>query len=111
MVRPMMLCPSARSIAATVEESTPPDMATAMVRASDIGSDMLSDMVSDMLRTDRLFSISRRQLPQPRHGLRQQRQSQINILLSVLPCQAQTDAAPRTLRAQSHCGQHVRGLN
>ena len=31
MVRPMTLCPSARSMAATVEESTPPDMATAMV--------------------------------------------------------------------------------
>jgi hypothetical protein len=27
------LCPSARSMAATVEESTPPDMATAMVRS------------------------------------------------------------------------------
>ena len=32
MVRPTTLCPSARSMAATVEESTPPDMATAMVR-------------------------------------------------------------------------------
>src|SRR5205085_9394648 len=31
MVRPMMLWPAARSMAATVEESTPPDMATAMV--------------------------------------------------------------------------------
>jgi hypothetical protein len=31
MVRPMMLCPSARNMAATAEESTPPDMATAMV--------------------------------------------------------------------------------
>jgi hypothetical protein len=27
----MTLCPSARSMAATVDESTPPDMATAMV--------------------------------------------------------------------------------
>jgi hypothetical protein len=31
MVKPMTLRPSARSIAATVEESTPPDMATAIV--------------------------------------------------------------------------------
>src|SRR6266404_2194653 len=31
MVRPMTLWPSARSMAATAEESTPPDMATAMV--------------------------------------------------------------------------------
>src|ERR1700728_2699703 len=31
MVRPITLCPSTRSMAATVEESTPPDMATAMV--------------------------------------------------------------------------------
>jgi hypothetical protein len=31
MVRPMTLCPWARSMAATVEESTPPDMATAIV--------------------------------------------------------------------------------
>src|SRR6476660_5354921 len=31
MVSPTTLCPSARSMAATVEESTPPDMATAMV--------------------------------------------------------------------------------
>src|SRR5450755_4362887 len=30
MVSPMTGCPSARSMAATVEESTPPDMATAM---------------------------------------------------------------------------------
>jgi hypothetical protein len=31
MVKPTTSCPSARSMAATVEESTPPDMATAMV--------------------------------------------------------------------------------
>jgi hypothetical protein len=31
----MTLLPSARSMAATVEESTPPDMATAMVRFCD----------------------------------------------------------------------------
>jgi hypothetical protein len=31
MVSPITLCPSARSMAATVEESTPPDIATAMV--------------------------------------------------------------------------------
>src|SRR5580765_6284115 len=34
MVRPTTLWPSARSMAATVEESTPPDIATAMVRAT-----------------------------------------------------------------------------
>jgi hypothetical protein len=34
------LCPSARSTAATVEESTPPDMATAIV----LGSDMLNQL-------------------------------------------------------------------
>src|SRR5947209_2680724 len=33
IVRPTTLWPSARSMAATVEESTPPDMATAMVSA------------------------------------------------------------------------------
>src|SRR5262249_1315349 len=33
MVRPMRLCPWARSMAATVDESTPPDMATGMVCA------------------------------------------------------------------------------
>jgi hypothetical protein len=33
MVSPITSCPSARSMAATVEESTPPDMATAMVLA------------------------------------------------------------------------------
>jgi hypothetical protein len=31
MVKPMTLWPSARSMAATVEESTPPDIATAIV--------------------------------------------------------------------------------
>src|SRR5260370_36134586 len=31
MVNPTTLCPSARSMAATVEESTPPDMATAII--------------------------------------------------------------------------------
>src|SRR5580692_4834721 len=36
MVKPMTWCPSARSIAATVEESTPPDIATAMVLESGI---------------------------------------------------------------------------
>src|ERR1700687_840169 len=36
MVRPMTLRPSARSMAATVEESAPPDMATAMVGVSDM---------------------------------------------------------------------------
>src|ERR1019366_1681186 len=34
IVRPMTLRPSARSMAATTEESTPPDMATAMAEAS-----------------------------------------------------------------------------
>src|SRR5579884_3866504 len=36
MVSPTTLYPSARSMAATVEESTPPDIATAMVVVSDM---------------------------------------------------------------------------
>src|SRR5712692_3085815 len=43
MVRPMTLRPSARSMAATAEESTPPDMATAMVSECSIQQLALSN--------------------------------------------------------------------
>src|SRR5712671_859261 len=97
MVSPMMLCPSARSMAATVEESTPPDMATAMV----VGDGILSSSVllalgfwllafsswllavgfwllafgswllakSQKLRVKSFFLVNRRQFPQPGYCL------------------------------------------
>src|SRR5579864_467396 len=60
MVRPMTSCPSARSMAATVEESTPPDMATAMVRELDIVSSFGVFHV-DSTRADRQHLVVRRE--------------------------------------------------
>src|SRR5580693_5446090 len=94
MVSPMTLCPSARSMAATAEESTPPDIATAMVFGF------------VMLRVNRLLSIRRRQLPQPRHCFRHQRQCDVDIGFSVLLAQTEADAGPRSIGLQPHRHEH-----
>src|SRR5258706_4875513 len=80
MVRPMMLCPSARSMAATVEESTPPDMATAMVRGS------------GMLRVHSLLTICWRQLAQARYCFRHQREREIDGFRGGLLAQTEAEA-------------------
>src|SRR5271169_685775 len=90
MVSPMTLCPSARSMAATAEESTPPDMATAMV------------LGFVMLRVNSLLLVHWRQFSQPRHGLRHQRQRDVDILRSVLLPQAEPNAAMRAIASQAH---------
>src|SRR5580698_5682741 len=52
MVKPMTLWPSARSMAATAEESTPPDIATAMVVESVINlSQFVMNVSNNLIRT------------------------------------------------------------
>src|SRR5580700_8472159 len=99
MVSPMTLCPSARSMAATAEESTPPDIATAMV------------LRLCMLRADLLRSIHGGQLAQARYRLRYQRECHIDVLRSVLLAQAEAEAGTGSTGLQAHGGQHVRRLN
>src|ERR1700683_209170 len=99
MVSPMTLCPSSRSMAATVEESTPPDIATAMV------------LGFCMLRADRLRSIHGRQLAQARYRLRYQGECHVDVFRSVLLAQAEAEAGTRSSGSQAHGGQHVGRLN
>src|SRR3984885_5761572 len=96
MVRPMMVCPSARSMAATVEESTPPDIATAIVCG--LG----------MLLTHHHFLVGWRQFPQPRDCLRYERQGEVDIFVAILFSQTEADAGAGSVGAQAHCGEHVR---
>src|SRR6202051_1310785 len=99
MVKPMTLSPSARSMAATAEESTPPDMATAMVWGFGI------------LRANRLLLIGGRQFAQPRHCLRNQCKRDINILSCVLLAQTKPDAGASAIIAQAHRRKHMGRLN
>src|SRR5712671_5094391 len=99
IVRPMMLCPSARSMAATVEESTPPDMATAMVWGF------------GMLRANRLLPILRRQLPQSRYRLQHQRKRDFDVFPGILFAQAKADAGAGAVRTQSHRREHMGWLD
>src|SRR5712671_5102276 len=121
MVSPMMLCPSARSMAATVEESTPPDMATAMV----VGDDILSSSVllafgfwllafgswllakSQKLRAKSLFLVNRRQFPQPSYRLGHESQSKVDVLVVILLAQAEADTGARSIRTQPHSQEYV----
>src|SRR5271169_950381 len=85
MVRPTTLWPSARSMAATVEESTPPDMATAMVLVWDIkaafSSWLLALAKSQWLTANSfLFIVYGRELSQSGHGLRNQAQGKLDVL-------------------------------
>src|SRR5579872_1422293 len=102
MVKPTTLCPSARNMAATVEESTPPDMATAMVSVFSFYS---------WLDHFDWRAVPRRNLPQSRDGFGHKRQRNINIFFNCLLAQAEADAGPRLIRTQAHGDQHMRRLN
>src|ERR1044072_7263266 len=84
MVRPTTLCPSARSMAATVEESTPPDMATAMV--------LLGMMAKAGLLADRSFIVNRRQFAETGDGCWNQFKSELHVFRCVLLTQTEADA-------------------
>src|SRR5580704_7989306 len=86
-------------MAATVEESTPPDMATAMV------------LEFVMLRVNNCLPVRRRQLPQPCHRIRHQRKREVNIFRYVLFAKAEADASPRPIGPEPHRQQHMGGLN
>src|ERR1035438_1837355 len=98
MVRPTTLFPSARKIAATVEESTPPDMATAMV----LGVGMLKH--SSLPRRWRQFS-------QPRDNLRNQGQRKDDIFRSILLTEAEANTGTSPGGSQAHRSEQMRGLN
>src|SRR5580658_2857274 len=106
MVRPMTSCPSARSMAATVEESTPPDMATAMVLFCGIGF-----KAGCQLRAHSCSIVNRGQLPEAGDGLRQQVEGELNILCRVLFAEAEAKAGAGYLWRQAHRGEHVGGLD
>src|SRR5215467_13120880 len=83
MVNPMTLCPSARSMAATVEESTPPDMATAMV------SVLSFQLLAIHLH---LRVVPRRNGTQPRDGFGNECEREVDIFFRRLLAQAEADA-------------------
>src|SRR5690242_4681555 len=72
MVSPITECPSARNSAATAEESTPPDMATAIV--------LVCMLVLDFRLNLRGLLVERAQFAQSRNRLRHQPQRKIHIL-------------------------------
>src|SRR5579872_553697 len=104
MVRPMTLRPSARSMAATVEESTPPDMATAIV--SCVNFSLLASTTHF-----HLWVVPRRNRPQMRDSFGNQRQREVNVFFGRLLSQAKADAGACPIRPKAHGKQHMRGLN
>src|SRR5208282_1803770 len=99
MVRPTTLCPSARIMAATVEESTPPDMATAIV------------LGIDMLESYGLLLVPRRKFAQPRNSLGHQRQREVDIFSRILLAQTEANTRSSSVCGQAHGNEHVRWLN
>src|SRR5580693_10425832 len=105
-------------MAATVDESTPPDIATAMVWFSWFKSNYpISFEVSASNGNPTLrsrfggFPINRAQVSQPRYYLWNQLQREVDVLSSVLLTKTETQARSRAVRRQPHRGQNVRRLN
>src|SRR5579864_3305292 len=133
MVSPTTSWPSARSMAATVEESTPPDMATAMVCLFFIfskGCELraitaigLRLFIVKPTRDDGLARSWRleaqlttdhcrwRQLPQSCDRLSHQSHCEFHFFHRVLLTEAETNAGACPIWAHAHGGQHVRRLN
>src|SRR5579864_1201808 len=125
MVRPIRLCPSARSRAATVEESTPPDMATAMVFVFDAIPDSKFSAISNwhlalrqtgfakcqVLRANSLLSVRRRQLPEPGNRFRYQGKCKVDLFRRSLLAQAEAETGARLVGPKAHREQDVRGLD
>src|SRR5579872_161227 len=92
MVSPMMLWPSRASRPATVELSTPPLMATAIV-FSGMGG-----------RQGRNFS-------EMGDRVNYRVDQVVDLLLGVRSAQRKADTGARALRSQADCEEHVRGLD
>src|SRR5271163_1996413 len=98
IVRPMTLRPSARSMAATAEESTPPDIATAMVGSAlstwqlAFSFDECRSAKCQLLTANGGFGPHRRKFSQTGYRLRNQVQCEVYILGSILLAQAQANA-------------------
>src|SRR6266550_7479726 len=111
MVRPITLWPSARSMAATVEESTPPDMATAMVLVGSIQHSAVStqpQIQGAQLIANRRLIVNRGEFSQAGYRLRYEVESEVDFVRRVLLAQAEADAGARAIGAQAHRGKHVR---
>src|ERR1700733_8820511 len=108
MVSPMTLFPSARSMAATVEESTPPDIATAIVSVVDI-------VIYVMARSSRLaprgLFPTGGQFPQPADRPRPQPQSKFNVLRRIHLPQTKSNTSPSPFSRHPHGHQNMRRLN
>src|SRR5437016_7255077 len=88
MVSPTTFSPRARSIPATTELSTPPDMATAMVCSG----------------------IGWRQLPQMRHGFSNRVDERVNLCLIVGTAERETDAGFGLLASKADGEEDGRGI-
>src|SRR6185295_8694789 len=88
MVRPITFSPRARSIPATTELSTPPDMATASGRSG----------------------IGRRQLSQMRDGIDQSLNQSVHLLDGIGSAKGKAYARASLQAAQPHGQQNVRWL-
>src|SRR5512133_2434084 len=109
IVRPTTLWPWARSIAATVEESTPPDIATAMVEGIIVTQSGWAEC-QDLL-ADRCLIVNRRQLAQPGHRLNHESKSKLDVFRCVLLAKTEANTAASVVGAESHGGEHMRRLN
>jgi hypothetical protein len=109
-------------MAATVEESTPPDMATAMVFGSGIGHQASGFRSSCQLSARNLFwrtklradgcsIVNRGELAEAGYGLRDEGEDEFNVIGRVLFSQAEAEAGAGYLWRQAHGCQHVGRLN
>src|SRR5215469_9033661 len=102
-------------MAATVEESTPPDMATATVWSlvsKNCASIRFSYSPRESLcsRTDSSL-VHRAQFAQASDDFGNPLEREVNIIRRVLLAEAEAKACPGAIRRESHRSQHVRRLN
>src|SRR5580698_354638 len=102
-------------MAATVDESTPPDIATATVLCFSVTSVfdpiVMSVLLRRWLETNRGLLVHRTDLSQSPDDFRHKCHGKVYIFGRSLLAEAETNAAPRAIGRQPHRRQYVRGLN
>src|SRR5579871_5313251 len=101
MVRPTTRSPRLFNMPATTELSTPPDIATAVVRSADIGSEVMGSGTG----------VGRRQLAKLGGGLGHRADQRIHLLFIIGTAERESQAAARLAARQANREQNVRGLD
>src|SRR5262249_51916283 len=116
MVRSTMGRPCCWSTAATVEESTPPDIATAMrpgcvsARSGRVSNCICTDIASILAR-DGVFANWRSDSAELGHGGGHHLQREIDFSLCGVAAQAEAQGGARFLRGETDGGENVRRLD